>query len=100
MAPERKGVRVWSEVGLTLAVTDDPPQFIRFAFGHERIAKSDSVEEIRKTAALVDEFNEAELERRIKKYKNLVRRETAEDEPNRVKEGSVRERARRRLNDG
>lgn len=70
-------VRVWSEVGVTVAVSDDPPQFLRFTFGHERIAKNSTQEEIRKTARLVDEFNEFELDRRVSKYKRLILREVA-----------------------
>lgn len=87
-------VRVWSEVGVTIAVTDDPPQFLRFTFGHERIAKNGTQEEIRKTATLVDEFNEKELDKRLKKYRRLFRAtETVEvsEQP------TARERAKARL---
>jgi hypothetical protein len=90
-------VRVWSEVGVTIAVTDDPPQFLRFSFGHERIAKSSSQEEIRKTAALVDEFNEAELDRRLAKYRRVVKRAGSEEHDGKPKKGSVQDRARKKL---
>lgn len=70
-------VRVWSEVGVTIAVTDDPMQFVRFTFGHERISKNSTAKEIARTANLVDEFNEREVEKRLRKYKRLVRRESA-----------------------
>lgn len=93
-----ESVRVWSEVGVTVAVSDDPPQFLRFTFGHERLAKNGTQEEIRKTANLVDEFNEAELERRIQKYKRLIRREMEDDDDDDdgPKKESVRDRARKK----
>lgn len=97
-------VRVWSEVGVTVAVTEDPPQFLRFTFGHERIAKNGSTEEIKRTAALVDEFNEAELERRLNKYRRILRRSTDDDDDSEEvsgkkpkSSGSVRDRVRKRM---
>lgn len=98
-------VRVWSEVGVTVAVTDDPPQFLRFLFGHERIAKNSTQEEIRRTANLIDEFNEGELERRLKKYVRILLRGVDDDEddetPARKKKGgeSVKDRVRKRVKD-
>lgn len=97
MTKPQDGVRVWSEVGITVAVTDDPPQFLKFSFGHERIAKNDSIEEIRKTARLIDEFNEAELDRRLAHYKKVVMREGETERSERPpKKGSVKARARKR----
>lgn len=92
---DERGVVVGSEVGITLPI-DDTTAHIRFSFWHERIAKDDTVEEIRKTVMLVDEFNEAELERRIKKYRRLVRREL-DGEPKKKKGKSVQERAKKRM---
>lgn len=89
-------VRVWSEVGVTIAVSDDPPQFLRYTFGHERIAKNSTQEEIRKTARLIDEFNEAELDRRIGKFSRLLRRESAATD--REEEETVRDRVHKRIN--
>lgn len=92
---EGDSVRVWSEVGVTIAVSDDPPQFLRYTFGHERLAKNSTQEEIRKTARLVDEFNEAELDRRIGKYARLLRRETGAED--REEEETVRDRVQKRI---
>lgn len=101
---DHRGVVVGSEIGVTLPIGDSTAH-LRFSFWHERIAKSDSVDEIRKTAALVDEFNEAELDRRMQKYLRLIKRilneEEADDEPatkkgKGKKEQSVQERARAR----
>lgn len=88
--PRTGSVRVWGECSLTLAITDDPPQFLKVTFGHERLAKNDTQAEIRKTAALIDEFNEAEIARRIEQYRQLIEAEGAQS-------GSVRERARKRM---
>src|SRR6478735_2538606 len=60
-------VRVWSEVGLTVPVGDTTAH-IRFLFGHERIAKNDTQEEIKRTEKLIDEFNEAVVEAKVRKY--------------------------------
>ncbi len=91
---ESTGVRVWSEVGLTIPIGDTTAH-LRFAFGHERIAKNGTQEEIRKTAALVDEFNESELERRVEKYRRLITRVMQEQDEPEIK--SVQARARRKM---
>lgn len=64
-------VRVWSEFGMTLPVGESMA-FIKFAFGHERIAPNDNVETLKRTVADIDKFNEEEAERRIRKYTRLV----------------------------
>lgn len=97
-APSRPdgAVRVWSSVGITVAITDDPPQFLKLEFGHERLAKSDTTEELRRVARLIDEFNEAEIEKRVEQYTRLIRRhgvEVGEEDDS----DSVRARARRRI---
>lgn len=89
-------VRVWSTVGATLPIPESYGN-IKFSFGHERIAKSGAQEEIRKTALLIDEFNEAELERRLKKYRRLFDRVMNEDEDDAPAHESVRERARKKI---
>lgn len=89
-------VRVWSEVGVTIAVTDEPPQFLRFTFGHERIAKSSSQADVVKAEALVDEFNEKILDKRLKKYRRMFR---SSDVSETAKEGP-RERAAKRIKKG
>ena len=34
-------IRVWSEVSVTLAVTDDPPQFVKVTIGRETMCADD-----------------------------------------------------------
>lgn len=93
-------VSVWSEVGVTLPIGDTYAHF-RFSFGHERIAKNGTQAELKRVAALIDEFNSEELERRVDVYMNLVKRVMSEDhtvEPEtKDKKGSVRDRAKKRL---
>ena len=89
-------VRMGSEVGLTIPVADTTAH-IRFSFWHERLAKNDSQEELKRTAALIDEFNEAEIERRVRKYQRLVRRVETDDEDDEPTQGA-RARSRRRRN--
>lgn len=94
-----KAVRVWSEVGVTVCITDDPPQYLKFTFGHERLAKSGSQVELQKTARQIDEFNEAEIEKRIDQYTRLIKAheiEVGETDPE-PREGSVKQRIRKRL---
>lgn len=99
-------VRVWSEVGVTLPIGESTAH-LRFSFGHERLSKSGSQAEIQKTAALVDEFNEAELDRRVVKYRRLIGRilSAEDDEVDEVRskknrKKSVQERAQKRLKKG
>lgn len=72
--------RVGSEIGLTLPIGDNTTAHLRFSFWSERLSKNDSMDELKRTAALVDEFNEAELERRVRKYQRLIKRTLEEDE--------------------
>jgi hypothetical protein len=73
-ADEPKAVRVWGEAGITIAVTDDPPQFVKFVFGHERIAPDDREATLKKVEERINTFNEEVVERRAKKYRRLLRR--------------------------
>lgn len=68
----RKSVRVWGEVGLTVAITEDPPQYVKVLFGHERIAPNDDETTIKRYTRMVDSYNEAEVERQVEKYKRLA----------------------------
>jgi hypothetical protein len=36
-------IRVWSEVSVTLAVTDDPPQFVKVTIGRETMCADNPV---------------------------------------------------------
>lgn len=100
-------VRCWSEVGVTISVTDDPPQFLRATFGHERIAKNSTQAEISRTFRLIDEANEAELEKRIRRYKKMFSTVDPDDDEQikverkkgqkKVGKGSARDRAKARM---
>lgn len=88
-------VRMGSEVGVTLPI-EDTTAHIRFSFWSERLAKNDSQEELKRTAALIDEFNEAELERRVRKYQRLIRRVSEDDDDEDTKHSGARRRSARR----
>lgn len=95
----REGDRVivGSEVGLTLPIGDTTAH-LRFSFWSERFAKSDSDVHLKEAAELVDEFNEAELDRRTKKYKRIIERILQEEDED--DEDSPRARARTKLKKG
>lgn len=70
---------------------------------HSRLAKSSSNVEIAKAFRLVDEMNEEELGRQMKKYLRMVKRtrkeiEAGEDSGSTINTGSARERALASLN--
>lgn len=67
-----KSVRVWSEVGVTLPIGDTYAHF-RVSFGHERISPTDSTKDLKETTNLVDEFNEEQLDKMLRKYSRMVR---------------------------
>ena len=94
-------VRVWSSVGVTIPIQNDPPAFLRFSFGHERIAKKGTAAEVSRVADAVDEFNENELQKRLKKYVRMVRvisnDPEHEEKPKGKGKKSGRDRAMKRL---
>lgn len=97
-APDDEAVRVWSSAGITVAITEHPPQFLKLEFGHERLAKNDTQAEIKRTARLIDEFNKEELERRMGEYKRLIEAHSVEvGEDDEAPAGSVQDRARKRM---
>lgn len=65
-------MRVWGEVSITVAVTDDPPQFIKVTHGHERLAKSDSEADILRAERQIHELASKVVERRAKQLRRLV----------------------------
>lgn len=84
MAHEEQGkpVRVWSESSVTIPVGDSNPYaFVKASVGHERYAPSDSLQDIRKTTKLIEEYNEAEVDRLIKKFSRLVEQVGHMDDP-------------------
>lgn len=74
-----RAVRVWGEASVTIAVTDDPPQFVKATFGHERIAPDDKEATIDRYQEKVDRYNERQIEKQVKKYRRLIRRVNAGD---------------------
>lgn len=79
---------------MTIAVTDDPPQFVKVTFGHERIAKSDSEAEVLKAERIINETCNKVVERRVGEFAQLVRRQMAggEEPPARRSGGQKRRR--------
>ena len=69
-----KAVRVWAEVGITLAVTQDPPQYVKFLFGHERIAPDDKKDTIARYQSMVIENCEETVEKEVKRLSRIVKR--------------------------
>lgn len=65
-------MRVWSECGVTVAVSSDPPQFIRFTTGHERIAPDDDPATIRRTERAIYADCEKIVDKRVKALIKLV----------------------------
>lgn len=63
---------MWGEVGVTVAITENPPQYVKVMFGHERIAPNDDATTLRRTRALVDEYNQEVVEEQVEKYKRLA----------------------------
>ncbi len=66
-------VRVWTECGVTVAVTDDPPQFIRFLTGAERVAPDSSQATRERVEAELYAELEATVEKRVRKMVRLVK---------------------------
>ena len=69
---QAKTVRVWGEVSLTLAVSQDPPQFIKVTFGHERMC-ADNDEAITRMERVIHRKNEEVVDRRAKSLTRLIR---------------------------
>lgn len=67
-------VRVWSEASVTVSVTDDPPQFIKFTHGFEAMSPSDSDEDLRRTERRIYETCEKIVDMRVRKLKRMMRR--------------------------
>lgn len=85
---------VGSEVGITIPIGDTTAH-LRTSFWSERFAKSDSAKDLKAAAELVDEFNEVELDRRVKKYKRIIERILQEEDED--DEDTPRARARTKM---
>jgi hypothetical protein len=82
---------------VTIAITEQPPQFVRVLFGHERIAPDDSPATLKRYRKLIDEFNEAVVAEQIEKYRAVALATQAAE----VEQGTTaRGRARRKAQDG
>lgn len=66
-------VRVWSSASVTVAVSDDPPQFIKFEHGFEMMSPNDTDAAIKRTEAKIYATCEAIIDRRVKKLRRLIR---------------------------
>lgn len=58
---------------MTVCVTDDPPQFVKFTTGHERMAPDDDGATIARTEKQIYEQCEAIVDQRVKELTRLVR---------------------------
>lgn len=76
-----KAVRVWAEVGATLCIDPDNRQFIRFTFGHEKIAPNDEPETLRETEQEVYAFCNEVAEQRLSELAALARQVSGLPEP-------------------
>lgn len=64
-------VRVWGAVTLTIAITSDPPQFVKYEFGHERLVNNNP-HSIARAEKAIHEFNEQIVQDRIEEYRQLA----------------------------
>lgn len=85
-----KSVRVWQEIGLTINVTEDPPQFVRITFGHERISPDDSEASLKQTERKIHDFNEEILEKRVEQLLREMKRVTSGKGSSRTRRTSSR----------
>lgn len=81
-SPRRRGtedgVRVWCEAGVTLAVTDNPPQFVRFTVGMERMSPRGDADSVARTERALYRQCEKAVEARSRELVRLVRRTARE----------------------
>lgn len=66
-------VRVWSECSVTISVSSDPPQFIKFTHGFEKMAPNSSKAAISRTENDIFEQCERVVDRRVKRIARLIR---------------------------
>lgn len=70
--------RIWAEAGVTVAVTDSPPQFVRFSFGMERTARGRSKDAIVREEELLFEFVTEVVASRVEELSSFVEERTSE----------------------
>jgi hypothetical protein len=71
VVPMGRRVRVWSETTVTLAVTQDPPQFVKYTFGSERMVPNNA-KAIADAERRIHEFNVEVVTARVQDYAELV----------------------------
>lgn len=90
-------LRVWGEVGVTICLTNDPPQFLRVLFGHERLTTGTTATALKNATAEIEEYNERQLQRHVKSARRIALKSMSEaDEEEEDANLTTRERARRR----
>lgn len=70
--------RIWAEAGVTIAVTDSPPQFVRFSFGMERTARGRSKDAIVREEESLFEFVTDVVANRVEELSSFVEERTSE----------------------
>lgn len=71
-------VAIYSECSITVCVDPVHNDFLKITVGHERLSPSDSETDLKKTEAAAWKFNEAAVERRVKRVTRLIRQIQAE----------------------
>lgn len=70
--------RIWAEAGVTVAVTDSPPQFVRFSFGMERTARGRSKEATVREEEELFEYVSEVVAHRVEELSEFVEERTSE----------------------
>lgn len=71
---ESGSVRVWSEASVTVAITQDPPQFAKFTHGFERMAPNSSPAVLKRIEREIFEECERIVDARVRKLARIIRR--------------------------
>lgn len=72
--PKKDGpVRVWSECSVTVAISEDPPQFVKFTHGFERMAPNSKRTTITQVEDEIYRACEKIVEKRIKRLTRVIR---------------------------
>lgn len=66
------GVRIWAEAGVTVAVTDSPPQFIRYSFGMERTARGQDKKSVERAEKQLYEYCEQKVAERVESMSEML----------------------------
>lgn len=67
-------VRVYVECGVTIAVTDDPPQYVKITIGQERIAANGTNEAVERAERMAYSSCEELIEKRLVTLTRMARR--------------------------